>query len=336
MNTLLRGLSGSLLLTGTILAQAYPTFTARVENSVFWFEAVASVSQPFPPAGSAQSLPTGTDITAGMDLNAAYLNSTSRTRFSLQQFPFRCELRSDIVDAEAQLIVDSHAPIKVTMNSAHPVSGVMRVSRTFPTGLPNPLSHTAACFVMIGGRPVNWDVTNGPQTTTIPFVSTGSLDITIWGQTTIPALATGQFGHLITLELISTQSAYEPNFAPGCPGSSGQVTLSPVSPTPVLGATFDTLATNLPTGSVALGLLGFQPIPTDLGPLLAPGCVVRTDLAMVRVLTHAGGSGTWSLWIPNDPGLFGLAIYQQVFVLDPPANPLGVSVSNCGRGLLGL
>jgi hypothetical protein len=118
-----------------------------------------------------------------------------------------------------------------------------------------------------------------------------------------------------TLELASASATYDANFAPGCVGSAGQPTLATAGGDPLLGTTFDLLATGIPSGAVAVGLLGFQNVPIGLGSLGAPGCRVVTDIAPLTMIPHAAGSGTWSLAIPNQASLLSLVFLQQCVIL---------------------
>jgi hypothetical protein len=42
----------------------------------------------------------------------------------------------------------------------------------------------------------------------------------------------------------------------------------------------------------------------------------------------SGNTVTWSLSIPNLPGLLGMKLYQQLLVLDPSLNSLGAAASS--------
>jgi hypothetical protein len=157
----------------------------------------------------------------------------------------------------------------------------------------------------------------------------------IVGSATPPGSGTYFWTHGVVVELDSAQASYEPNYRPGCPGSAGQVTLAPAGGPPIIASTFDLAVVNLPAGATTVGLLGFLNTPTDLGALGAPGCIVATDVASLTLLPNVSGSGTWSLAIPNLSALASLGFLQQVLVLDPTANVLGVSLSPCGRGVFG-
>ena len=76
-------------------------------------------------------------------------------------------------------------------------------------------------------------------------------------------------------------------------------------------------------------------LPYDLTPIGMTGCVLFTDLALVFPLSHPGRRGTWDTPIPVDANLLGGNFYQQGFIVDVPANPLGATLSNLGRGVIG-
>ena len=47
------------------------------------------------------------------------------------------------------------------------------------------------------------------------------------------------------------------------------------------------------------------------------------------------GRITWSLLIPEDTGVIGMTIHQTGIVMDLPANPLGVIVTNSRVSVVG-
>ena len=49
----------------------------------------------------------------------------------------------------------------------------------------------------------------------------------------------------------------------------------------------------------------------------------------------ANGTATWTLAIPNDPGLTCVQYYQQAIVLDPGINPAGAVISNSANLVMG-
>jgi hypothetical protein len=58
--------------------------------------------------------------------------------------------------------------------------------------------------------------------------------------------------------------------------------------------------------------------------------------AAITTLLLGGSTAAWQLAIPNDPMYLGLSFYNQGFALDPPANPLGLTVSNGARAVIGI
>ncbi len=75
------------------------------------------------------------------------------------------------------------------------------------------------------------------------------------------------------------------------------------------------------------------PLPLDLGFLGAPGCWLLTGLVAAAPAGPADALGTAALTvaIPALPALTGAVTYVQWLVLDPAANPLGLTLS---QGLL--
>jgi hypothetical protein len=135
--------------------------------------------------------------------------------------------------------------------------------------------------------------------------------------------------------------------AGGCAGSAGTPSLATRQEAnfltrpeqPVLGSTFVVDATSLPPNAPMFTLLGFVPlaVPIDLGFLGAPGCVVEVDAAATNfALADGAGVLYWSLATPVVPALIGLPLEQQVAVLDPAANSLGITVSNRVSSVTGI
>ena len=128
----------------------------------------------------------------------------------------------------------------------------------------------------------------------------------------------------------------------GCAGSAGIPALVAVTP-PNLGTTFSLAVSHMPASGglflMALGfsdtvLPGFGPLPFELGPLGAPQCFAFCDFVSTEVRLHAAGNGTFDMAIPNVASLAGLVFFQQAYVLDAPANALGITAANAGRALV--
>lgn len=134
-----------------------------------------------------------------------------------------------------------------------------------------------------------------------------------------------------------------------CPGTAGApglaATMANTNPMtwperPVLGSTYTLTGSNLPANAPLFRMTGLlpRPSPYDLGPLGAPGCFVFVDPASCELsFADAGGNCHWPLPLPLQLPLIGLPLDQQLLVLDPAANPLGLTtsghvVSTCGTG----
>ena len=109
---------------------------------------------------------------------------------------------------------------------------------------------------------------------------------------------------------------------------------------PRIGSTFTLQATNLPwTGPVFL-FLGLSdtsysgtPLPFDITGLGAPNCSALCSGDQLHIMSSVLGSGAWSFVVPPVPGA---TFFNQAFPFDPSANPLGLTTSNGGRGVIGL
>lgn len=126
-----------------------------------------------------------------------------------------------------------------------------------------------------------------------------------------------------------TPAAYAAPYGPSCPASAGPVTLSAAGP-PVLGnSTFGLNVTGTPAGRVVVFLFSLAPDHV----LLPGGCVLGVDLGDLLVplpgimLSASGPTTSIAMPLPADPGLSGLDVFVQAFVLDP-AVPSGVGISN--------
>ena len=134
---------------------------------------------------------------------------------------------------------------------------------------------------------------------------------------------------------IQNATAWQP-FGQGCAGSNGVPTLQLVS-APEIGSVFALDIINAPvTGGLWLMTFGqsntndpiFGPLPADLTPLGAPGCMVLTEVIDVILGSHGGNTASYSVVLPNLPQLTGLVFMNQGYFLDSSANSLGVSNSD--------
>jgi hypothetical protein len=123
------------------------------------------------------------------------------------------------------------------------------------------------------------------------------------------------------------------SFAPygqGCPGSAGTpaLTTAPYS-LPWLGDTFRTQLGPIAAASGgAVFVTGIASTPgQSLGAFGFTGCQSFVTLDSAQFAVPSAGVAQWSLAIPANMALAGVAIYQQGFVFDPAA-PGGAVVSN--------
>lgn len=129
-------------------------------------------------------------------------------------------------------------------------------------------------------------------------------------------------------------------FGVGCEGARGTPLLTAAhGSVPVVGSRFTLELSQLPISRLCVPfvVLGFErPPPIDLTPFGMTRCWLLTSHDVDWPLANHVGVATWDLEIPNDPTLPGLRFYNQAFVLDAHANPLGVIASNAGEARVGL
>lgn len=118
----------------------------------------------------------------------------------------------------------------------------------------------------------------------------------------------------------------------GCSGSGGANVLATTS-LPWLGSTFRSVASGLAPSSIAVHVLGAGPASVPLPTLLpqaSAGCVLQVTPDALAALPTSAGGATVALPIPNNAGLLGLVLHQQVVALelDPFANVVGASAGN--------
>ena len=132
-------------------------------------------------------------------------------------------------------------------------------------------------------------------------------------------------------------------FGQGCAGTAGVPTLAAAAGSlPWVGSRFDVDLTNLPPLSLGVLWLGGSnqrylglPLPLDLTGIGMVACPLLVGLDASVPFATLGGATTVGLPIPNDPTLATYSIYLQASVLDPLANPLGITMSSGGVARLG-
>lgn len=112
-----------------------------------------------------------------------------------------------------------------------------------------------------------------------------------------------------------------------------------VNATPVLGTSIVYTTSNIPLTAVIsaqiVSLIQMNP-GTDLGNLGAPGCLQLVDLSLSSTSFLLGSpTATFSLSVPNDPGIAGLPLNLQSASLVPGVNPIGLLTSNGVRSVVG-
>lgn len=128
----------------------------------------------------------------------------------------------------------------------------------------------------------------------------------------------------------------------GCPGSAG-TPVQTAGSQPDLEETVVYTVDLAPPGTIALAMFGFSntswagtPLPADLGPIGAPGCVLRTEPSVLfAAVTSAAGTMRQPIVIGTDPATIGVVWYSQFLVFDPPANAFGATLSNALRTQVG-
>ncbi|MFN7670277.1 MAG: hypothetical protein ACK5S5_07495 [Planctomycetota bacterium] len=145
--------------------------------------------------------------------------------------------------------------------------------------------------------------------------------------------------------------------APGPSTDAGPLTLATASPAqlrtqdpeilplaltgvtrPITGAPWSLRLANVPANAIAgLDVFGLHdPALVDLAFLGAPGCGLRASPDVLLAWPIAGASRTFSLAIPNSTALWNLRVFASSVVFQsPPANALGLVVSNGLRGTIG-
>ncbi|MEO6596389.1 MAG: S8 family serine peptidase [Planctomycetota bacterium] len=127
--------------------------------------------------------------------------------------------------------------------------------------------------------------------------------------------------------------------------SSGPVLATPALANqglPFLGASFDVTMSGALPFTIALMATGlsdtfFQgsPLPLPFPLPGAPGCniLVSPDLVDI-VITTSTGTGIRTFVVPNSSSIAGILLFHQWAVLDA-VNPIGIVLSNAGRGRIG-
>lgn len=142
----------------------------------------------------------------------------------------------------------------------------------------------------------------------------------------------------------------QPPSTNACPGSNGLRPALTVASTevPMAGSTFVVRLQNTLPNAIAIPIFGFSrelavgntiPLPYDLTPAEPNAfnkCMVRVDPLMSSfMVTDGAGVGWIEYRFPASQAVRGLPFFMQVMLVDMANNPLGVSMSNDARMLVG-
>jgi hypothetical protein len=129
-------------------------------------------------------------------------------------------------------------------------------------------------------------------------------------------------------------------YGAGCAGSGGTPAIATQGTSlPHAGLNFQLHVSNLPLTAPTFLFFGVSdtsylglPLPLPLAGIGAPGCSVLSSAEQLHFLTNVLGTAVWNVTIPNFPGA---SFYNQAIVFDAAANPLGITTSNGGHGVIG-
>ncbi len=117
-------------------------------------------------------------------------------------------------------------------------------------------------------------------------------------------------------------------FDSGCDGSLGRRMRLEVRGRPILGESLVLAVRAAPFTAPGVVTLGVSRSSSPLQSIGMPGCIdLVSELVAVAVATDSTGRGGLGLAVPDNSGLVGFALQTQWFVVDPPANSLGVVAS---------
>ena len=180
----------------------------------------------------------------------------------------------------------------------------------------------------------------------------------------IVALPAGTFATAVQVALLGPGTSFEevlslaevevvrygltPAYAPygaGCAGSAGTPTLAALAPSrPAIGSVFTARIGNVPAPGFAFLTFGLSdrqwngvPLPADLAPFGAPGCMVHASPDGAALIPAQNGNADLAVAIPGERLLLGTPMFHQALVLDPAAgNTLGATVSNAALLRVGM
>ncbi len=125
--------------------------------------------------------------------------------------------------------------------------------------------------------------------------------------------------------------------------SGGRVPALGVAGVPEIGTSFAVKLDGAVPNAKAFLLLGASnttwnglALPFDLKPMGGPGCRLLSSAEfMIPTSTNTAGMASVTLQVPNVPTLVDGLFYNQFYVFDANANPLGLAWTNGGAGKIG-
>lgn len=133
-------------------------------------------------------------------------------------------------------------------------------------------------------------------------------------------------------------------FGTSCAGSGRTRPTISASGTPSIGQGITISLSNALANAPARLFLGLSdqftggvvPLPYDLTPFGAPGCMIWVDLlAEAAMSTDGVGAASLNLTVPNVPALIGAEFFGQWMVIDAAANAMHLVTSNAVEILIG-
>lgn len=139
-----------------------------------------------------------------------------------------------------------------------------------------------------------------------------------------------------------TSSRYAWTYRLRCPAGGITPQLSAAG-VPEIGQSFDLKLDGALQNANAMLIIGISasswhglPLPFDLTPLGAAGCkLLASANVQVSMTTNGTGSAKLTINVPNNNALVDVVFYNQMYVFDAQANPLGLSWTNGGTGKVG-
>ena len=215
-------------------------------------------------------------------------------------------------------------------------------------------SHTGVCTELARGNvfgQVGWEFARDYHFRVIYAPGApGSVLIWVDGQPEFQVTGTfnpGRFGcynfSQSRMEFQFPSPAAVTSFGNGCQGSAGTPYLFAPA-LPYVGESFPVIIANLPTAAPALLALGISntswqgiPLPLALDPIGGIGCMIYTSSDVLIPVPNFNGTAYVSLQVPSTmvPST-GPVIFVQGLAMDPPANPLGVVLSNAAAATIGI